>query len=211
VEDFRRLILVLSVSKLADDYFEAKSSPFDHFPAEEEVGEKSDGLGNVIDSNKGMIRYCQGNMTDPIENVYSRLIFFPAVCWKNPIMFTRALTLKSVVTVLLGGGYSKSQLPLTVAAVTNESYAEKDIPFPRETDTKNLEAGGFPVKSVNPFSKAALRGTITSKQYTGKLLSHEIRRVAIQRTTNATVMILTYILMAVRRRPYQLVSHLVVA
>jgi len=110
-------------------------------------------------------------------------------------MFTRALTLKSVVTVLLGGGYSKSQLPLTVAAVTNESYAEKDIPVPRETDTKKLEAGGFPVyKSVNPFSKAALRGTITSKQYTGKLcvrkLSHEKRRIAIQRTTNAIVMML---------------------
>jgi len=176
VEDFRRLILFLSVSKLADDYFEVKSSPFDHFSTKEEVGEKFDALGNVIDNNKGMIRYCQGNMTDPIGNVCSRLIFFLVLCWKNPIMFTRAQTLKSVVTVLLGGGYSKSQLALTVAAVTNESHAAKDIPVPRETDTKNLEAGGFPVKSVNPLSKAALRGTITSKQCTGKLCVRKLSK-----------------------------------
>jgi len=100
-------------------------------------------------------------------------------------MFTCALTLKSVLMVLLGGGYLKNELPLTVAAVTNESYAEKDIPVPREAETKKLKAGGFPVKSVNPFSKAALRGMNRVKQYIGKFcvrkLSHKIRRVAIQK------------------------------
>ena len=59
MEDLRSLILVFSVSQLADDYFEEKSSPFDHLSANKEVEEKSDGLGDVYDDNKGMIRYCQ--------------------------------------------------------------------------------------------------------------------------------------------------------
>ena len=76
-------------------------------------------------------------------------------------MFTRALTLESVLPVFLGAGYLKNQLPLCVAAVNNESYAEQDIPVPKETEIKKLKAGGFSVKSVNPFSKAALRGMDT--------------------------------------------------
>lgn len=102
-------------------------------------------------------------------------------------MFTRALTLKSVLTVFSGGGYLNNQLPPCVAAVTKESYAEQDIPVPRETvdETKKLKAGGFSFKSVNPFSTAALRGMDIVKQCTGELcakkLSHKIRGVAIQK------------------------------
>ena len=49
---------------------------------------------------------------------------------------------------------------MSLASVTNDakSYAEQDIPVPRETGNKKLQVGGFSVKSVNPFSKAALRG-----------------------------------------------------
>lgn len=102
-------------------------------------------------------------------------------------MFTRALTLKSVLTVFSGSGYLNNQLPPCVAAVTKESYAEQDIPVPRETvgETKKLKAGGFSFKSVNPFSTAALRGMDIVKQCTGELcakkLSHKIRGVAIQK------------------------------
>ena len=71
--------------------------------------------------------------------------------------------------------------------MTNDakSYAEQDIPVPRETGSKKLQVGGFSVKSVNPFSKAALRGMDILKQCVGKLyarkLSHK-RGVAVQRT-----------------------------
>lgn len=44
---------------IADDYFEAKSSPFDDFSANKEVGEQSYGLGNVFDDIKGVICCCQ--------------------------------------------------------------------------------------------------------------------------------------------------------
>ena len=49
---------------------------------------------------------------------------------------------------------------MSLTSVTSDakSYAEQDIPAPRETGTKKLQVGGFSVKSVNPFSKAALRG-----------------------------------------------------
>ena len=51
--------------------------------------------------------------------------------------------------------------------MTNEddSYAKEDITVPREkTETEKLRADGFSVKSVNPFSKAALRGMELVKQ-----------------------------------------------
>ena len=72
--------------------------------------------------------------------------------------------------LFLGGGCFKTQLPLSHAAVTNNAklYGEQDIPVPRETETKKLKAARFSVKSVNPFSKAALRGVEIIKKCTGK-------------------------------------------
>ena len=82
----------------------------------------------------------------------------------------------SVLTLFLGCDYLKSQLPLSLTSMTNDakSYAEQDIPAPRETGTKNLQVGGFSVKSVNPFSKAALRGMDIVKQCAGKLCARKL-------------------------------------
>ena len=83
----------------------------------------------------------------------------------------------SVLTLFLGCDYLKSQLPLSLTSMTNDakSYAEQDrIPVTRETGTKKLQVGGFSVKSVNPFSKAALRGMDIVKQCAGNLCARKL-------------------------------------
>lgn len=46
-----------------------------------------------------------------------------------------------------------------------ESHAKEDITVPREkAETEKLKADGFSGRSVNPFSKAALRGMELVKQ-----------------------------------------------